>query len=319
MYVIFPADEIILLSYGIAIPRLQPRPTLDNLREPLVPFKGIRPPTNSNLDVKATHTKKSSITSNHIRFGPNTNATPRRDPSPNVSFADEFFFNTKNDPEEEFNSETNYSNYKQQDEEDAEAIYTNNNNHTNSNNTISEPISGSKKKSKLKSKITLSLGRIGRPHSREKVEPPSRLREDLQIRVSNPTFTSDNLRQNNYDAFFASGESVYSLERKNKQFIDPEDVSPLTPTTPLSAATTIDTPSSFAVTPSSFAVTPSTPSLSVKSNRKNSLAALFHKSNSKIPSSASSAGDLKNRPNSAELYRNLEVSQKGERCPFTKF
>lgn len=313
MYVIFPADEIILLSYGIAIPRLQPRPTLDNLREPLVPFKGIRPPTNSNLDVTTAHTQKSSITSNHIRFGPNTNANPRRDPSPNVSFADEFFFNTKADPEEENNSETDYTSYKQQEDEDAEAIYTNNNNHTNSNNTISEPISGSKKKSKLKSKITLSLGRIGRPHSRDKVEPaPSRLREDLQIRVSNPTFTSDNLRQNNYDAFFASGESVYSLERTNQQFIDPGDLSPLTPITPLSAATTIDTPSSFAVTPS-------TPSLSEKGNRKNSLAALFHKSNSKLSSSASSAGDPKNRPKSAELYRNLEVSQKGERCPFTKF
>ncbi|CAO1427466.1 unnamed protein product [Diamesa serratosioi] len=78
MYVIFPADEIILLSYGIAIPRLQPRPTLDHLREPLVPLKGIRPPTNSNLDVPTTHTQKSSITSNHIRFGPNTNATPRQ-------------------------------------------------------------------------------------------------------------------------------------------------------------------------------------------------------------------------------------------------
>lgn len=315
MYVIFPADEIILLSYGIAIPRLQPRPTLDNLREPLVPFKGIRPPTNSNLDVTTAHTQKSSISSNHIRFGPNTNANPRRDPSPNVSFADEFFFNTKADPEEENNSETDYSNYKEPDE-NAEAIYTNRNNLTNSNNTISEPISGSKKKSKLKSKITLSLGRIGRPHSRDKVEPPSRIREDLQIRVSNPTFTSDNLRQNNYDAFFASGESVYSLERKNKQFIDPGDISPLTPITPitpLSAATTIDTPSSFAVT------TPSTPSLSEKGNRKNSLAGLFHKSNSKLSSSASSAGDPKTRPKSAELYCNLEVSQKGERCPFTKF
>uniref|UniRef100_A0A1A9WWL5 Uncharacterized protein n=1 Tax=Glossina brevipalpis TaxID=37001 RepID=A0A1A9WWL5_9MUSC len=38
MYVIFPAEELILMTYGASIPRIAPRPTLDCLREPKVPI-----------------------------------------------------------------------------------------------------------------------------------------------------------------------------------------------------------------------------------------------------------------------------------------
>ncbi|KAL9912441.1 SH3 and cysteine-rich domain-containing protein isoform 8-T8 [Glossina fuscipes fuscipes] len=38
MYVIFPVEELILMTYGASIPRIAPRPTLDCLREPKVPI-----------------------------------------------------------------------------------------------------------------------------------------------------------------------------------------------------------------------------------------------------------------------------------------
>uniref|UniRef100_A0A182K4V9 FCH domain-containing protein n=1 Tax=Anopheles christyi TaxID=43041 RepID=A0A182K4V9_9DIPT len=75
-----------------------------------------------------------------------------------------------------------------------------------------EPAAGAKSKSKLQ----LKLGRL-RPHSSiEQSETASRVREDLHIHVSNPVFTRDNLRQRNFDAFFESGEQVYSLEVREK-------------------------------------------------------------------------------------------------------
>lgn len=166
----------------------------------------------------------------------------------------------------------------------------------------------SKKKNNFKSKISkISLGKLGRPSSNEQAEPASsRLREDLEIRVSNPTFTHDNLRAKNFDAFFASGASVYSLEKKEKQLSDASllsqklsDVSLLTPLTPIST-TTIDTPSSFAPSPT----TPT--SIASERPRKNSIAALFSPKFTKQSSPSSSK-----RPQSAELYRSVQ----GDRCP----
>lgn len=289
MYVIFPADEIILLSYGIAQnPRFQPRPTLDNLREPIVPSTGIRPPTNSNLDVYSNHvslSRQNSSSPTQLRSSINSRTSVKRDPSPNVSFADDFMSKSRTSVVEEntFRADDTLS---------------------SANNILD---SGTKKKNNLKSKISrISLGKLGRPSSNELVEPPSsRLREDLKLQISNPTFTHDNLRQKNFDAFFASGEPVYSLERKQRQI---SDSSLLTPLTPLSNTTTIDTPLSFAHSPS----TPT--SISSERPRKNSIATLFSPrfTSKKSTSTNSSSGK---RPKSAELYRSTEGSVKGDRCP----
>lgn len=291
MYVIFPADEIILLSYGIAQnPRFQPRPTLDNLKDPIVPSTGIRPSTNSNLDVQSNHISLSRQNSSQLRSSITSRTSVRRDPSPNVSFADDFMNKSRTSVvEETFRADDTLSSH---------------NSTLDSNGTKS-------KKNRLKSRIgKISLGKLGRPSSNEQAEPPSaRLREDLEIRVTNPTFTHDNLRQKNFDAFFASGESIYSLEKKDKQL---SDSSLLTPLTPLSAATTIETPSSFAPSPT-------TPlSISSERPRKNSIAALFSsRFTSRQPSPAPSSSGK--RPKSAELYRSVEGSVKGDRCPIQRF
>lgn len=267
MYVIFPAEEVLLLSYGVAQnPRFQRRPTLDNLQEPIVPSTGTRPPTNSNLDVISNHSNSLSRQNSNLRSSLNSH---KRDPSPNVSFADDFMNKSRT------------------------SVVEADDNLVSPNNALDS--NGTKKKNNFKSRI--SKFKLGRPSSNEQAEPPpSRLREDLEIRVSNPTFTHDNLREKNFDAFFASGASVYSLEKKEKQL---SDASLLAPLTPLSAATTIDTPSSFAASPT----TPS--SISSERPRKNSIAALFSfASKQSSPSSSSSR-----RPKSAELYRS-----KGDRC-----
>lgn len=275
MYVIFPADEIILLSYGVAQnPRLQRRPTLDNLQEAVVPSIGIRPPISN-------HSNSLSRQNSNLRSSLNSH---RRDPSPNVSFADDYMNKSRTSVVDE-------SNFRADDS-------------LGSTNLALE----SKKKNNFKSKISkISLGKLGRPSSNEQAEPvSSRLREDLDIRVSNPTFTHDNLRAKNFDAFFASGASVYSLEKKEKQLSDASllsqklsDASLLTPLTPISTTTTIDTPSSFAPSPT----TPT--SISSERPRKNSIAALFSPKFTKQSSPSSK------RPQSAELYRSVQ----GDRCP----
>ena len=287
MYVIFPADEIILLSYGVAQnPRLQRRPTLDNLQEPIcVPSIGIRPPTNSNLDVISNHSNSLSRENSNLR---SSLTSHKRDPSPNVSFADDFMNKSRTSVVEENNFRADDS-------------------LGSTNNTLD-----SKKKNNFKSKISkISLGKLGRPSSNESTEPvSSRLREDLEIRVSNPTFTHDNLREKNFDAFFASGASVYSLEKKEKQLSDASllsqkflDASLLTPLTPISTTSTFDTSSSFAPSPT----TPT--SISSERPRKSSIATLFSPRFTSKQSSPSSSSSK--RPQSAELYRSVQ----GDRCP----
>lgn len=293
MYVIFPADEIILLSYGYAQhPRLQRRPTLDNLQEPIVPSTGIRPPTNSNLEAhsNSNHISLSRQSSTQLRSSITSRTSAKRDPSPNVSFADDFMSKSRTSVVDE-------------------STYRTDDSLGSANNKLDSI--GTKKKNNLKSKFAkISLGKLGRPSSSEKVEPASaRLREDHDLRVTtNPTFTHDNLRQKNFDAFFASGVPVYSLNKKESQYSD----SFLPPLTPLSAATTIDTPSSFTYSPATPSPTPS------ERPRKNSIAALFSpKFTSKhSPTSNTSSGK---RPKSAELYRSAEGSVKGDRCPIHRF
>ncbi|TMW46131.1 hypothetical protein DOY81_008790, partial [Sarcophaga bullata] len=65
----------------------------------------------------------------------------------------------------------------------------------------------------LRPKLHIPLGKLGRSTSSEHKES-HRLREDLELRVENPIFNTENLRQRNFDAFFDSGEPVYKLQPK---------------------------------------------------------------------------------------------------------
>jgi hypothetical protein len=314
MYVIFPADEIIFLSYGVAEhPRIQRRPTLDILIDPIVPSaSGIRPlPSSSNLEIDSssnyhnnsrTSSQKSSTaivannTTNHVLrstlASPSTPRTPttpnlnnnnllnfdqnhlRRDPSPNqVSFAADFMNKSRTSVVDDISLRA----------DDLGGSVVDNSN-------------SPKKKNRIKNKISISkisLGKLGRPSSNESEPTSSRLREDLDLRIANPTFTRENLREKNFDAFFASGEPVYSLEKKEKQISDASNLSLLTP---LSDATTIETPSSFANSP-------------LPPPRKSSISAFFPPKFSSKQAKNSSIINSSKRPKSVE-----SSVVKGDRC-----
>uniref|UniRef100_A0A903XXH7 SH3 and cysteine-rich domain-containing protein 3 n=1 Tax=Anopheles gambiae TaxID=7165 RepID=A0A903XXH7_ANOGA len=264
MYVIFPADELILLTYGIAVPRVPPRPTLDNLREPLVPT-GSRPSsttttttTSKNTTTVTTSSTSNTTSSKHPSKSSKSTATKANTPA-NTKKAND---SSKTGPSTAATAATTTtattsaaSNRRQESGEsyeldgpcgttalaDASELATFADDAGPRNGipaaaaagplgagrggaaaTAASPRGGPGKEPaaagapKSKSKLQLKLGRL-RPHSSiEQSETASRVREDLHIHVSNPVFTRDNLRQRNFDAFFESGEQVYSLEVREK-------------------------------------------------------------------------------------------------------
>uniref|UniRef100_A0A182N9N1 F-BAR domain-containing protein n=1 Tax=Anopheles dirus TaxID=7168 RepID=A0A182N9N1_9DIPT len=260
MYVIFPADELILLTYGIAVPRVPPRPTLDNLREPLVPT-GSRPTsittTTTTTTTTTSNTTTTSFTSNTTSSKHTSKPTAKSTATkvstlPNTKKAND---SSKQGPS--IASTSTSANRHQDSNEsyelddpigtafaDASELATFIDDVSPRNGipatvaagslgvargvaAIASPKGGPKEPAasgaKSKSKLQLKLGRL-RPHSSiEQSETASRVREDLHIHVSNPVFTRDNLRQRNFDAFFESGEQVYSLEVREKPSPRPLD------------------------------------------------------------------------------------------------
>ncbi|XP_053673953.1 uncharacterized protein LOC128724213 [Anopheles nili] len=255
MYVIFPADELILLTYGIAVPRVPPRPTLDNLREPLVPT-GNRP---TSTTTTTTNTSKTSTTptttTTSTTASPTTSKNAPKAAKPIANKANTLPHSKKAHGDstgkpgppttstpvsrrQESNESCELDNPRSAALADATDELATFIDDVGPRNGIAataaagsvgsargaavtaSPRSGGPKEpaagAKSKSKLQLKLGRL-RPHSSiEQSETASRVREDLQIHVSNPVFTRDNLRQRNFDAFFESGEQVYSLEVREK-------------------------------------------------------------------------------------------------------
>lgn len=262
MYVIFPADELISLTYGLAVPRVPPRPTLDNLREPLVPT-GSRPSSTTTTTTTSAPTKHTPSKSTSSSKAPSSSAkssaaqpggskkAPQKDAStrpgkpptaqttPPVATPKG---STRSQQQQQQDSVESYeldgpSGTQTLADTSELAAFVDDGGPRNGTYSAAtagtatanaSPL-GSPKGSgrggpgreqgpgaKSKSKLQLKLGRL-RPHSSiDQCETASRVREDLHIHVSNPVFTRDNLRQRNFDAFFESGEQVYSLEVREK-------------------------------------------------------------------------------------------------------
>lgn len=244
MYVIFPADDLIRMTYGVAVPRFKPRPTLDNLREPAVPF-GPRPtslstqpvsnaliskppaskrptsdpstqlppltrsttplraptPTRSSTPIRAATPIRSTTPIPNGSIRSLTLNTPPTTPKINVQTDAFGYTSTKID--ETLNHPNIFL------EPPTPSVLSESSTAQLPRTTPSSPIPSSKSKHK----IHLHLGRLGRSKTAPKPEP-ARLRDVTDIRISNPTFTRENLQQRNYDAFFESGEPVYSLEHR---------------------------------------------------------------------------------------------------------
>lgn len=98
MFVIFPADELILMTYGAAIPRISPRPTLDCLREPQVPIvipaRSLPPPstTSSFATLPAPSTTTTTAT---------TIATPETTQTSTGSSSSNFFTRFRGDQQQQ--------------------------------------------------------------------------------------------------------------------------------------------------------------------------------------------------------------------------
>lgn len=78
----------------------------------------------------------------------------------------------------------------------------------------SSSASNGKPPGKSKSRLHISLGRLGLSKQQNPSPEPARLRDITEIRIANPTFTHKNISARNYDAFFESGEPVYKLEHR---------------------------------------------------------------------------------------------------------
>lgn len=212
---IFPADELIYMTYGAALPRIKPRPTLDNLREPQVPFAY----SNTTTNTSSSPFPPSNTTNNHYyRQSSQSNYSLQNSDAYSVTDGDQ-----SRPPSRR--SSTNQSNHNKSDIFGYASTSAANSREPSIapiiNDSAVKPSPPSHAKSstdkkgkppgKSKNRLHLSLGRLGRS-KKEPPPEPARLRELTEIRISNPTFTRENLSARNYDAFFESGEPVYSLE-----------------------------------------------------------------------------------------------------------
>lgn len=297
MYVIFPADELIYMTYGAALPRIKPRPTLDNLREPLVP---IRSPSASNARNESHAVQSYPVPS--PRKNSNSSRTSAKLPQSNNN--NNTNTNNNNNDTDVFGYKSTYIDSRTRSPsiviEPSTPGATYPSSSSQQHHLLQQQISVDKqststaapaKPAKSKHRLHLRLGNLGRS-KQTKTPEPARLRDVTDIHIANPAFTRENLVQRNYDAFFESGEPVYSLEHRAPPQPEPEPEPP-----------------------------PELDSSHLHSHRPHSLG-FFHKSpkNSRsggVSSSgttASSAGG-KFRSKSAEIVESVEVPQKGDRCP----
>lgn len=215
------------MTYGAAIPRFKPRPTLDNLREPLVPFQSsitsnqyqYQSPTQSIQSSKSPNSRDYPCSSNsHDSYEfqeKQSNANSKKNkPTNNL--------NKKEKPTTDIFGYTSAPAYKAESrpeiEDDNDQPYSLSRAKSapiNNRAPVQQQVTSSDKKDKqpekTKSRLHLSLGKL-RKSKEQKSAEPARLRDITEIRIANPTFTRENLSARNYDAFFESGVPVYSLQ-----------------------------------------------------------------------------------------------------------
>lgn len=219
MFVIFPADELILMTYGEAIPVIKRRPTLDCLRQPLVPI-GDRSFSPSEILARSTPTPSSSS----IQVLMSSSSTPdaakqrlRKLQASNVRLTQK---------EEEMLGAVGYSSDEnlllndygdRLGRERSPSVFMGGpapssaySSRPTSPSSSKSAQSQTQSKSKFRPpKLHISLGR-----TKPDLTESKRIKDDHILQVDNPTFTSENLRERNFDAFFEAGQSVYKLHPK---------------------------------------------------------------------------------------------------------
>lgn len=227
MFVIFPADELILMTYGTAIPEIKPRPTLDCIREPLVPI-GDRSFSPSEILARSTPTPSSSS----IQFLMSSSSQYEID-SAKQKLRKLQASNVKlTSKEEEMLGAVAYSSDEnlllndygdRMGRERSPSVFlgapsssysSRPTSPSSSKSGQSQPTTPSKSKFRPP-KLNISLGR-----AKPDLTESKRIKDDHILQVDNPTFTSENLRAQNFDAFFEAGESAYKLHPKSSEGLD---------------------------------------------------------------------------------------------------
>lgn len=178
------------MTYGAPLPGIRQRPTLDNLREPRVPI----------------------LSSNSNAKSPSNHSYPLRTPNDYApSISSQISQNSEIEFAPDLSEPHQSSNHRRKTKESTDIFgYASSSSQAKPANVTNNDIKG-KPPGKSKSRLHISLGRLGRS-KKEPPPEPARLREHTEFRVSNPMFTRENISARNYDAFFESGEPVYSLE-----------------------------------------------------------------------------------------------------------
>lgn len=305
MYVIFPADELIYMTYGPAVYRSHSRPTLDNLREPLVPISHRPQPsktkTNEPKQIQQLPTSQQPLNS-ILKSSGSVNLNKSKITESNFEE-----FNQSQSLDSEIEDSSYSRNLDKLDQQSrSSSIYFDTTNSTANSQT---PSAGKRTTGKLKSKsrLNLSLGLLGKQSTAELTDT-ARIKEEHHVLVENPTFTRENLRQRNYDAFFESGASVYSI--KTRQLSQP-DSEPSPSPLPLPQHT---------LTPSELNHKP--PPIASLLRRSKSPTASIKIQLPQPNKQYSSTSNRNSRGKSVEFNleppNTPEVCQKGDRCPHLK-
>lgn len=244
------------MTYGAAIPRFKPRPTLDNLREPLVPFDTLpnhrsNPQGPSSAIRNSNPSTSGSVNAKNINTNANANAkskteqtqsNPKKTSKKGKKTTDIFGYTTSSVDSKEpslhpIEERTESGSFVPIPIPQLKYSHSTPTPSTSSSSTlpspspttltlnakqVTQPAGNGKSLGKSKGRLHISFGRSKTNQTTQLAAEPARLRDITEIRIANPTFTRENISARNYDAFFESGEPVYSLEYRT----------PITPSTP---------------------------------------------------------------------------------------
>lgn len=226
MYVIYPADELILFTYGNINLIPKHRPTLDRIRDP-------------GVAIDEYHQRHQHSQHQHQHHSFSSQSSCRNRHSSENSEAD----NAIRAP----NSHGEETSVERRKKSSSAEVERRSASRARSPSSLLPPRPPASNGSRQASARSSPLRHLLNLHSDRRSKSPdcnsaTRVRESVHLRIANPTFTRDNLRERNFEAFFASGEPVLAASSP----VDVKDNIELC-SGPSSAVTTPSTPPYYKV------------------------------------------------------------------------
>lgn len=215
---IYPADELILFTYGNINIIPKHRPTLDRIRDPGVAVDEHYRQHQHSLHQHHSFSSQSSCRHRYL----NGNSEDEATGTPK--------------------SLREHRNVEERNRSTSAEVERRSVSRARSPTSLLPPRPSASNGSRQASARSSPLRHLLNIHSDRRSKSPdcnsaTRVRESVQIRVANPTFTRDNLRQKNYEAFFASGEPIITASspvdvRDSTEFYSTQSPAVTTPSTP---------------------------------------------------------------------------------------